>query len=59
MGPEEGMKSRLCSWCYHLRERQKWRVFILGLEGKELNPPIRILAARLVRKSEEVIHPLC
>jgi hypothetical protein len=59
MRSEEGTKRRLCGWGYHLREREKWRVFVLGLEGKELNLSIRILAPCLVRKREEVIHLLC
>jgi len=59
MGSEKGVKRRLCGWSYHLGEREKWRVFVLGLEGKEFDSPIRILAARRTRKGEEVVHPLC
>lgn len=59
MGSEEGMKRRLCGWSYRLGEREKWRVFIIGPEGKELDLPIKVLAARRGRKSEVVVHPLC
>jgi hypothetical protein len=59
MGSEEGMERRLCGWSYCLGEREKWRFFIIGPEGKEFDPPIKVLAARRGRKSEEVVHPLC